>query len=316
MMVANVETMFFVGETPWHGLGEKLDSPPTIAEAITQSGLDWEVGLKQLYTAEGAEVPAKATYRLSDNSILGVVGPRYTPLQNQDAFGWFQPFVDSGLVNLHTAGSLQNGKKIWVLADINREPSEIAPGDEVAKFIMLSNSHDGTTAIRVGFTPIRIVCANTLAMAHKSSASKLIRVRHTTSSRVNLDKLREIMDLVNSEFEATAEQFRFLASRYYKQADIRKYVKAVLGVERVDDADLPTRTKNTMDSIFALIENERQSVGGIRGTWWAAYNGVNEYFNYQQGRNADNRLNSLWFGSGYSENARALDLAQQFSLGA
>lgn len=316
MMVANVETMFYVNETPWHGLGEKLDAPPTIQEAITLAGLDWEVGLKDLFTAEGQQVPARATYRKTDNSILGVVGPRYTPLQNADAFDWFQPFVDSGLVGLHTAGSLQEGKKVWVLAEINRETSEIVTGDEIAKFIMLSNSHDGTTAIRVGFTPIRIVCANTLAMAHNSKASKLIRVRHTQSSRVNLDNLREIMDVVNAEFEATAEQFRFLASRKYNYSDIRKYVKTVLGVEKVQDSDLPTRTKNTMDSIFGMIENERQSVGGMRGTYWAAYNGVNEYLNYHQGRNADNRMNSLWFGSGYNENVNALQLAVDFAQGA
>ena len=312
-MVANVETMFYVGETPWHGLGEKLAEAPTIREGIGQSGLDWDVGLKDLFTADGQAVPARATIRSTDNSILGVVGPRYVPLQNCDAFDWFEPFVESGEASLHTAGSLQNGKKIWVLAQINRENSEIVRGDEVAKFLMLSNSHDGTTAIRVGFTPIRIVCANTLAMAHNASASKLIRVRHTQSSRVNLDRLREIMDTINGQFEATAEQFRFLASRNYNAADVRKYVKAVLGVERVTDEDLPTRTKNTMETIFELIENDRQSLAGVRGTYWAAYNGVNEYFNYHQGRNNDNRMNSLWFGPGLADNRSALDLALDFA---
>lgn len=312
-MVAAVETMFYVGETPWHGLGEKLESAPTVREAILQSGLDWEVGLKDLFTADGQTVPARATIRSTDNSVLGVVGPRYVPLQNKDAFDWFEPFVESGEASLHTAGSLQEGKKIWVLAQINRENSEIVRGDEVAKFLMLSNSHDGTTAIRVGFTPIRIVCANTLAMAHNASASKLIRVRHTQSSRVNLDRLREIMDTINGQFEATAEQFRFLASRNYNAADVRKYVKTVLGVERVTDEDLPTRTKNTMDKIFELIENDRQSLPGVRGTYWAAYNGVNEYFNYHQGRNNDNRMNSLWFGPGLADNRSALDLALDFA---
>lgn len=315
-MVAAVETMFYVNETPWHGLGNKLDAPPTVAEAIIQAGLDWEVGLKNLQTVDGQPVPARATVRKSDGSILGVVGPRYVPLQNQDAFGWFQPFVDSGLVNLHTAGSLHDGKKVWVLAEIMREPSVIAQGDEIAKFLTLSNSHDGTTAIRVGFTPIRIVCANTLAMAHSAKGSKLIRVRHTSSSRINLDNLREIMDTVNAEFEANADQFRFLASRNFNQSDVRKYVKAVLGVDKVEDTDLPTRTKNNMEKILGLIENERQSFGSIRGTWWAAYNGVNEYFNYNQGRNADNRLGSLWFGTGFNDNLNALRLATDFALGA
>lgn len=312
-MVAAVETMFYVNETPWHGLGNKLEEPPTIADAILQAGLDWEVGLKDLFTEDGWQVPARATYRKSDNSVLGVVGPRYVPLQNKDAFEWFQPFVDSGLANLHTAGSLFDGKKVWVLAEIQRDPSVIVPGDEVAKFLMLSNSHDGTTAIRVGFTPIRIVCANTLAMAISSKASKLIRVRHTASSRVNLDNLREIMDTVNAEFEVHADKFRFLATRKYNQADIKKYVKVVLGVERVQDEDLPTRTKNVMAEIFGMIENERQSLPRVRGTWWAAYNGFNEYLNYEQGRNSANRMNSLWFGSGANDNQLALNTAMDFA---
>lgn len=313
-MVAAVETMFYVNETPWHGLGNKLEEPPTIADAILQAGLDWEVGLKDLFTAEGTKVPARATFRESDSKILGVVGPRYTPLQNKDAFEWFQPFVDSGLANLHTAGSLQEGKKVWVLAEIQREPSVIVPGDEVAKFIMLSNSHDGTTAIRVGFTPIRIVCANTLAMAISSKASKLIRVRHTASSRMNLDNLREIMDTVNADFEVQADKFRFLASRNYNQSDIKKYVKTVLRVDRVLDADLPTRTVNIMNNMMEMIESGRgQTVANVRGTWWQAYNGVNEYLNYVQGRNSDNRMNSLWFGTGQNENQLALTVAMDFA---
>lgn len=148
-MPAMVEKMMFVGATPWHGEGTMLDENPSISEAITAAGLDWEVGTKPLFTAEGTEVNAKATFRKTDNRVLGVVGPRYTPLQNQDAFDWFQPFLDAGECQLHTAGSLSEGEKVWVLAQLNRANSEIVPGDEVSKFILLSNSHDGSTSIRV-----------------------------------------------------------------------------------------------------------------------------------------------------------------------
>ena len=124
-MPANVESMFYTGAEPWHGLGEKLEEAPTISEAIEKSGLDWEVGVKDLVTKDGYDVPAKATYRKSDNTILGVVGPRYVPLQNKDAFEWFQPFVDAGECSLHTGGSLSGGQKVWALAQLNRDPSEI-----------------------------------------------------------------------------------------------------------------------------------------------------------------------------------------------
>jgi phage/plasmid-like protein (TIGR03299 family) len=245
---------------------------------------------------------------------LGVVGPRYTPLQNIDAFDWFQPFIDAGECALHTAGSLHEGQKVWVLAQLNRDNSEIVRGDEVCKFILLSNSHDGTTAIRVGYTPIRVVCANTMAMAHsKGSGSKLIRIRHTRSSKNNLENVRDIMDNINAEFEATAEQFRFLASKNFNQADIRRYVKTMLDIEGTPDDDIKTRTRNIMDDILARIEGPKQSATGVRGTWWAAYNGFNEYLNYAKGRTEDNRLDSLWFGLNANDNIKALNKAVEFA---
>jgi len=312
-MPANVETMFYTGATPWHGLGEKLEEAPTISEAIEQSGLNWEVGTKDLVTVDGQPVPARATYRKSDNSILGVVGPRYVPLQNKDAFEWFQPFVDAGECSLHTGGSLSDGQKVWVLAQLNRDPSTVVAGDEVHKFILLSNSHDGTTAIRVGYTPIRVVCVNTLAFAHNHADSKLLRIRHTRSAQGKLDNVRDIMDNINAQFEATAEQYRFLASRDFNQRDVQKYVKVLLGIDKKPEEDIKTRTRNIMDEILFTIEGPKQSMPGVRGTWWAAYNGFNEYLNYSKGRNTSNRLESLWFGQNGTDNNKALQLATEFA---
>jgi phage/plasmid-like protein (TIGR03299 family) len=312
-MPANVETMFYTGATPWHGLGEKLEEAPTISEAIEASGLDWEVGTKDLVTKDFQEVPAKATYRKSDNAILGVVGPRYVPLQNRDAFDWFQPFIDNGECSLHTGGSLSDGQKVWVLAQLNRDPSEIVPGDEVQKFILLSNSHDGTTSIRVGYTPIRVVCVNTLAAAHQKGVSQMLRIRHTASSKVNLDNVRDIMDNINMQFEATAEQFRFLASKNFNQHDVRKYVKVLLGCDKTHDDDLKTRTRNTIRKVMTTIEGPKQDMPGVRGTWWAAYNGFNEYLNYEKGRSNNNRMESLWFGQAGASNMQALNLATEMA---
>lgn len=313
-MAHAVEQMMFVGQTPWHGLGNQLDEAPTISEAITAAGLDWEVGLKDLFTSDNEPVDARATYRKTDGSILGVVGPRYTPLQNVDAFEWFQPFLDAGECVLHTAGSLHFGQKVWVLAQLNRDNSEIVRGDDVCKFILLSNSHDGTTAIRVGYTPIRVVCANTMAMAHsKGSGSKLIRIRHTRSSKTNLENVRDIMDNINTEFEATADQFRFLASKNFNQGDVRRYVKTMLDIQGTADEDIKTRTRNIMDDILTRIEGPKQSATGVRGTWWAAYNGFNEYLNYAKGRTEDNRLDSLWFGLNANDNIKALNTALEFA---
>jgi phage/plasmid-like protein (TIGR03299 family) len=312
-MTAAVDQMMFVGETPWHGLGNKVDASIGISEAIESAGLNWEVGLKDLQTVDGISVSHRATYRKDNNSILGVVGPRYTPLQNQSAFDWFQPFLDANECSLHTAGSLHDGEKVWVLAQLNRDSVDIVPGDEVCKFILLSNSHNGTTAIRVGYTPIRVVCANTMAMAHNNTASKLIRIRHTRRSASHLEQVRDIMDNINAEFEATAEQFKFLASKSFNQKDIERYVKVMLGIEKTANEDIKTRTQNIMSDIMARIEGSKQSAANVRGTWWAAYNGFNEYLNYGKGRTADNRIDSLWFGQNANENNKALNKAMDFA---
>jgi len=188
-----VEQMLSVGRAPWHSLGVKLDNPPTALEAIRLAGLDWQVTLEPLWTrgtlshdGQMQQAPVFATVRTSDRRILGVVGPQYRPLQNTEAFAFFEPFLDTGQASIETAGSLSGGKRVWVLAKLNRAPLEIAPGDDVEKFLLLSNNHDGTLAIRVGFTPIRVVCQNTLSMAHRSDASQLIRVRHSQHVRENL----------------------------------------------------------------------------------------------------------------------------------
>src|SRR5882672_774583 len=210
-MAHNIETMAYFDKTPWHQLGTPLTTDDLYdwQSACVKSGLNWEAELVPLLTADTqAKVEHQAVRRKSDNRILGVVGPKYHVLQNRAAFQWFQPFLDAKEAALHTAGSLRDGSRIWVLAKLNRDPLGIAEGDEVEKFILLSHGHDGSLAVRVGFTPIRVVCQNTLSMAHGSEASKLIRVKHTREIHQNLENIRTVMDLANQEFEATAEQYR------------------------------------------------------------------------------------------------------------
>ena len=300
--------MFFTGTTPWHGLGTRLQKPPTVAEGIQAAGLDWTVRLDALQTADGRMTDHNATVRSTDNQVLGVVGPQYRPLQNVDAFQWFQPFLDAGAASLHTAGSLREGRRVWVLARLSGGPLEIAAGDVVERFILLSNSHDGTLAVRVGFTPIRVVCANTLAMAHGSDASKLIRIKHTESCQANLAAVRSVMDAANSQFEATADQYRKLARAGVSRADVKKYIRQVFEVK--DDAETSTRLANMMADVLRLCEGGRgNATPAVRGTLWAAYNGVTEFLGTAAGRNQDSRLNSLWFGESANANRRALELA-------
>lgn len=310
-MAHEVEQMMYVGDVPWHKLGQRFILPPTLDEAMVAAGLDWKVGLKPLYTADGSlidqKAPALATFRESDNRLLGVVGPGYKPLQNNEAFKFFQPFIDSGLADIETAGSLRNGQRVFILAKIKAEDSVIVKqsDDRVSKYILLSNSHDGTLAVRVGFTPIRVVCNNTMSMAHSDAASKLIRIRHSSNIVSNLEQVRDIMNLANKEFEATADQFRFLASKTINSADLEKYVKLVLG-----DPNKENSGDRILAKVIPLFEKGRgNDMAGVKGTYWAAYNAINEYLQYEKGKDEHNRLDSMWFGQSATLNKKALQTA-------
>ena len=313
--ISQVAGMAFMGATPWHGLGTRLDENATMADWYVKAGLDYEVVKKKLSIVEEDSIKGVdfyATCRSDTGGVLGYVGPIYKVLQNKDAFNFFEPFVVSGSVKLHTAGTLREGARIWVLAKIAGDPLEIVKGDDVEQFLMLSNGHDGTLSVRVGYTPIRIVCANTLRMAHRSSKSKLIRMRHSAQIVKNLEEVRDVMNIAKQEFEGTAEQYRRLASRQVNTKDLEKYFRTVLDVKELDKArkDLPTRTQNRIEELFKLFEiGKGTEIKGVKGTAWGAYNAVTEQLSWTASRNQANRFDSLWFGPNEEVNRVALEEA-------
>lgn len=308
-MADGVESMMFVGATPWHGLGVSMPEGTNLSleKAIVAAGLDWEVELREIFTQDrrGAVLGISdyyATCRKTDNEILGVVGSGYRPLQNREAFAWFQPFLDEDMAIIETAGSLKRGRRVWVLARIKGEELRVKGDDVIQNYILLSNSHDGSLAVRVGFTPIRVVCMNTLTQAHESEASKLLRVKHTARIIENLEDIREIMNVAHGELKATVSQYNKLAEKDINQGDLAKYVKVVFDIK---DA---TRSKKIIPEVVKLFESGRGSK--LAGeTYWGAYNAVNEYLNYKRGKTRDGRLDSLWFGEGSDINKKALNTA-------
>ena len=159
-MPANVETMFYVREKPWHGLGVEVKEAPTSADALVYAGLDWAVMQENVYTEGGILVPGyRVNLRSTDNAALGIVSDRYKVVQNEDAFQFTDDLLGEG-VTYETAGALQGGRKVWMLA---RMPHRyIIAGDEIAPYLVVMNSHDGSSGIKVAMTPIRVVCQNTL----------------------------------------------------------------------------------------------------------------------------------------------------------
>ncbi len=309
-MAHQVEQMMYVGDVPWHGLGVKLDNPPTIEEAIRFAGLDWTVERKPLVIEGTTErVPAYAIIRETDKRRLGLVGPTYRPLQNADAFRWFQPFLDSKEVTLETAGSLRGGRHVWILARLNRDPIEIVPGDPVVNHILLSNSHNGSRSIRGGFTGVRVVCANTVAAAHRSG--KLLKVRHTDAAVEALVSMREAMQLGSQEFVATTSMMKRMARKGVTTASLKQYVRRVFEAKVVlDSEETDPKGERLLAKIVPLFESGRgNDMPGVKGTLWGAYNAVTEYLTWQRGRSSGTRLESLWLGDAANIGKRAFDVA-------
>ena len=310
-MAHEVEQMMYVGATPWHNLGNRfIEAPKTLEEAMVAAGLDWTVSTKKIYLDDGRSVPAMATVRDSDNSILGVVGTNYKPLQNKNAFDFFNPFVESGMAQIETAGSLMQGKRVWVQAKITSDVDVVKGNDIIERYILLSNSHDGTMAVRAGFTPQRVVCKNTLTMAHHNGESQLIRIKHSQRVEENLEAVGKIMNLANNAFEATLEQYRFLANKDINSKDLEKYVKMVFKL----DEDKEGSGKRLLNNIIPLFEVGRgNDMAEVKGTLWTAYNSISEYLQYEKGKDEQARLNNLWFGQSKTTLEHALKVAMDMA---
>ena len=197
------------------------------------------------------------------------------------------------------------------MARLKSSEMDIVQGDAVRKYLMFSNGHDGATSASIGFTPVRIVCANTLAMALRNQSSKIMRVMHSKRVLENLDLLRETVNAIDASFEATAEQYRILAKREINKGDLEKYVDLVFYNGKAAESD---REKIARESLSNEINKLFQvgygnDLAGVRNTYWALYNGVTQYLSYESGRTQDGRLDSLWFGQNKSKNETALEYA-------
>ena len=194
-MPANVETMFYVREKPWHGLGTEVQEAPASIDALIYAGLDWRVEQRDVYTGDGALIPGyKANIRNTDNAALGIVSDRYKVVQNEDAFQFTDDLLGEG-VTYETAGALQGGKKVWMLAKMPHR--YIIAGDEIAPYLVVMNSHDGSSGIKVAMTPIRIVCQNTLNLA-LNSAKRIWTTKHTENVMSRAHEARETLMLAET----------------------------------------------------------------------------------------------------------------------
>ncbi len=300
--------MMYVGEVPWHKLGTKLDHPATAQEAIEAAGLGFNVEKIPL-TTEILDLPVDshfATVRTDTNQVLGVVGSRYLPIQNKEAFTTFDALAGEGEAIYHTAGALGKGERIWLLAKLP-DYIRVNGNDLVEKFLLLTNSHDGSSVVRVKLTPVRVVCENTLSMA-LSGAEQEVRIKHTAHASERMKEAHEILGLTNKLYEELDVIFNQMSRIRIDGRVLTDYVKSVF-------PDPPTnghihRKNQVREKVFELAHTGK-GADLATGTLWTAYNAVTEYVDYCRQATADEstRLKSIWFGSGERIKKHAFKLA-------
>ena len=315
-------SMFYVDGEPWHGLGTKLEkAPASSAEAVSAAGIDWEVVKAPVYiTGVGRLIPIEDQFAIvrkdhldrADCKPFALVGRDFTPLQNRDAFRFFDPLLEAGHITFETAGALGHGERIWVLARFKGDV-KIGP-DDLKRYLLLSNRHDGRGSVTLKFTPTRVVCQNTLSAAI-AGAGREFRVRHDKRLESRLQETNELIENIFRTYDLLQAAFEALRKTLMDQATLDGYLKQVFPdppKEQDRDGSRQDRVNRDRQAATHLYRHGRgNQAEGVKGTLWAAYNGIAEYVDHRKLNVRANdfnhaRLRYVWFGGGAAIKQRAL----------
>ena len=318
-MAHMVETMAYAGELPWHGLGEKVSNDLTPAQMMEKAGVDWKVHeVESFVEFDGKRMPTgqKSLIRGTDGKILTNVGENWKPVQNETAFEFFSEFVLSGDMEMHTAGSLRDGQYVWALAKI-KESFDVFGEDTVESYLLFSNPHVYGKSIDVRFTPIRVVCNNTLTLSLNQTAKNGVRIGHRTE--FNADAVKETLGLAHEKFAQYKEMAEFLGSRKVNAESLIQYYYTVFPNNSRTEQPKEVNTYVDLSRNAKLCYDALEVQPGAEyaaGTWWQAFNSVTFVTDHVQGRNADNRLHSQWFGQNQARKVTAANKAVEFAQAA
>lgn len=297
------ESGFFVKEPAWHGLGTVLqDKVYNTSEALKLAGADWKVSLHSI-TSCGQEIPdRKAVHRDDTGAYLATVGKIYRPIQNEDAFKFFDPFLHERDCYISTAGILDSGKKCWIAAEIENSETEVVEGDRIRNYLLLANSHDGSMKAIVKFVSERVVCANTLKVAlGEGGAFKAIS--HNSKAASALSEIQASLDICRKSFDNTVLKYRQMAATNISTEQFRGYLESLFesdlkaASKRLEETAELEDLRSCRKILAAYDSTPDLQVDGVRGTAYAAVNAVAEWVTHAKSSNKDSRFNSIWFGS-------------------
>ena len=288
-MSAKVETMMYVREKPWHGLGIEVPEAPTSADALRFAGLDWTVRQEPVYNARGGVIPGyKSNVRDTDGSVLGIVGDRYKIVQNADAFNFTDDLI-GGDVRYETAGSLREGKQIWLLAKM---PTRRIASDDVEPYLCFTNSHDGSGGLKVCMTPIRVVCNNTLNLALGSS-KRIWSMRHTENIRERMDEARDCLCLADEYMSSLARYADKAANKTLYERDIKAILEELFPImEQSSPREKATAEKCRTEFMVCYMAPD---IKRFRGTAWGVINAASDLATHSMPhRNTKNYAENNW----------------------
>ncbi len=315
------KTMAYVGEPPWHGLGTRVPANVSADAMIKAANLNWHV---HKFPAPGARLIASNPPIYERNLIvrdpvgretepvaLALVGSTYEVLQNAEAFSFFEPFVSNKWGEFHTAGALRNGERVWVLAQLRGEII-VGRDDVVQRFILLANSHDGSGAASVRFTPVRVVCQNTLNLAARGK-SGVISIRHTKNIALNLARAQaqQLKKIIDKAFADAENLFGAMALRKMGAQNVDHFLQLLFprSKTQLEKSQEPARWTR----VKAILDVEDVTPPKTKDTLWALYNAIvrdEDYREFKEGA-PDGRLDRVWFGSGHDLKIKALEAARQ-----
>ena len=317
-IVNGVAQMAYAGETPWHGLGVQVSNDLTPEQMMDKAGLNWAVEKKDL-TIKGTNIKVpghQALIRSSDSKILDVVGEDWNPVQNKEAFKFFSEYVLAGDMEMNTAGSIKDGRNVWALAKV-KESFTILGDDRVDSYLLFSNPHQYGKAIDVRFTPIRVVCNNTLTMSLNSASKNQVKLNHR--SVFDAETVKTTLGIAHEKFGKYKEMAEFLASKKFSVDSLIQYYNDVfphtynkdksVKVTKADDL-----TKTAKAAMSVLDTQPGANFGA--GTWWQAFNSVTYLTDHEMGRSADTRMESAWFGINQARKIKAANKAVEYATAA
>ena len=292
--------------TPWHGIGTKVPADLSPEQMLKKASLDWSVRKVPAFAEVAGKkvaVGKSALVRDSDDRILDVVSDDWNILQNEKAFEFFHDFVAAGDMEMHTAGSLRDGQLVWALAKVH-DGFTVFDGDSVESYLLFSNPHKYGWSIDVRFTPIRVVCNNTLTLSLNTASKNMVKVSHRRE--FDADMVKETLGVAKEKLAKYKEMAQFLGSKRYTEKTLVDYFKQVFPVVGGPDKkkELSISASKALD-----VVHSQPGANFAEGSWWQAVNTVTYMVDHKLGRTQDSRLTSAWFGNGKKTKADAIELA-------